>query len=238
LKKKKSSRFTMTVWIGLFSLAVILSIFYRTQIWNAFQVCYDFLADRDKTQHFIASFNGWAPVIFILFQFLQVLFAPVPGEATGFIGGYLFGALPGFFYSCIGLTVGSWVNFVVGRFLGKKYIRKLISQKFLDRFEPLLKRQGIIVLFILFIFPGFPKDYLCLFLGLTALPIKVFMIISFVGRMPGTLMLSLQGAYIYERLYGLFAVIFGVSMVVVFLTYRYRQNLYRYMERFNNKSPY
>jgi len=66
----------------------------------------------------------------------------------------------------------------------------------------------------------------------------VFMIISSVGRMPGTLMLSLQGSYVFEQLYGLFLIIFGISMVVVLLTYRFRKNLYRYMERLNHKSPY
>jgi len=232
-KKFFSFPWAIIIWAAIITFVAALSILYRTQIWDTVLVWFTVLSDRDRIQCVISSFNGWAPIIFILFQFLQVLFAPVPGEATGFIGGYLFGVLPGFFYSCVGLTIGSWVNFAVGRFLGKRYIRKLISRKFLDRFEPLLKKQGIFVLCVLFIFPGFPKDYLCLFLGLTTLPIKVFMIISSVGRMPGTLMLSLQGAYVYERLYGLFAIIFGVSMVVVLVTYRYRQNLYRYMERFN-----
>jgi len=233
-----SSPFAVTVLCGLLFITVFLSIFYRTEIWGSVLIGYDFLLDRERVQNFISSFNGWAPVIFILFQLLQVIFAPVPGEASGFIGGYLFGAFPGFCYSCIGLTIGSWINFMLGRFFGKKYIRKLISQSFLNRFEPLLKKQGVFVLLILFIFPGFPKDYLCLFLGMTVLPIKVFMIISSVGRMPGTLMLSLQGSYVFEQLYGLFLIIFGISMVVVLLTYRFRKNLYRYMERLNHKSPY
>lgn len=233
-----SSLFAVTVLCGLLFITVGFSIFYRTEIWESVLTGYDFVSDRERIQNFISSFKGWAPVIFILFQFLQVIFAPVPGEATGFIGGYLFGAFAGFCYSCIGLTIGSWINFMAGRFFGKKYIRKLISQRFLNRFEPLLKKQGIIVILILYIFPGFPKDYLCLFLGMTALPIKVFLIISTVGRMPGTLMLSLQGAYVFEQLYGLFMIIFGISMVVVLLTYRFRKNLYGYMEHLNHKSPY
>ena len=79
------------------------------------------------------------------------------------------------------------------------------------------------------------KDYLCLFLGLTTLPLKGFIIMAFIGRMPGTLMLSLQGAYIYEKMYGPFAVIFGISMLVVFLAFRYRNNLYQWIEKMNGK---
>lgn len=236
MKKIASSPFSLIILVGFLLLAAFFIIFFKNQIWGTVLSGYTFLSDRDEIHRFISSFGVWAPVIFILFQLLQVIFAPVPGEASGFIGGYLFGAFPGFCYSCIGLTIGSWINFIIGRFLGKKYIRKLIPQKFMDRFEPLLQKQGIFVLIILFIFPGFPKDYLCLFLGMTALPIKVFMAISTVGRMPGTLMLSLQGAYVFERMYGLFAIIFGISMVVVLLTYRFRKVLYSFMERAKDKS--
>jgi hypothetical protein len=37
-------------------------------------------------------------------------------------------------------------------------------------------------------------------------------------------------------MYGLFAIIFGISMVVVLLTYRFRKVLYSFMERAKDKS--
>jgi uncharacterized membrane protein YdjX (TVP38/TMEM64 family) len=233
MAKKWFPGIIISVSLLLGVLVVYLSFHYRMQLLEFVCSFYDFLTDRDRIKEFVSAFGVWAPAVFILFQFLQVLFAPFPGEATGFIGGYLFGAFFGFLYSSIALTAGSWLNFFIGRYFGKKYIRKFISRKILDRFEPLLKRQGVIVLFVLFIFPGFPKDYLCLFLGLTTLPLKVFIIISSIGRMPGTLMLSLQGAYVYEQMYGLFILIFGISAVVVVLSLRYRDTIYRWIEKFN-----
>jgi len=163
------------------------------------------------------------------------LFAPVPGEASGFIGGYLFGVLPGFIYSSIGLGLGSMLNFGVGRFLGERYIRKLLPSHVLARFESLLKRQGVIVLLVLFIFPGFPKDYLCLFLGMTSIPFKLFVLLATFGRMPGTLMLSLQGAYVYKEMYDVFAVLFGLCLILVIVVIRYREALYLWIEQFNRK---
>ncbi|MEJ2656327.1 MAG: VTT domain-containing protein, partial [Desulfobacterales bacterium] len=168
---------------------------------------YHLFSDRDQIRAFVASFGRGAPIIFIIIQILQVVFAPIPGEATGFIGGFLFGAAKGFVYSTIGLTVGSFINFSIGRFLGRRYVRKLIPEAKLDRLDKMVRRQGAIVLFILFVIPGFPKDYLCLFLGLSTMPLKIFLIIVGIGRMPGTLMLSLQGAYLFEHKYGLFALI-------------------------------
>ena len=59
-----------------------------------------------------------------------------------------------------------------------------------SRIDRLINRQGIIALFIMFAIPGFPKDYLCLALGLSTLPVKLFALMACVGRMPGTLMLK------------------------------------------------
>ena len=208
---------------------------YRIPLWEKISVYYDIFTDREQTKAFIASFGTGAPVVFILIQMLQVLLAPFPGEATGFIGGFLFGATKGFLYSSIGLTVGSLINFIIGRFLGKRFVRKLIPPAQLERMDNLVRHQGVIVLFGLFVFPGFPKDYLCLFLGLSAIPLKIFILLTAIGRMPGTLMLSLQGSYIFEQSYGWFALIVSVCLVLIFLAYRYREGLYRWIEKFNGK---
>ncbi|MBU4258096.1 MAG: VTT domain-containing protein [Proteobacteria bacterium] len=194
---------------------------------------YYLLTDKEKIESFITSFGIGAPVAFIIVQILQVLFAPVPGEAGGFIGGYLFGITPGFIYSSIGLTIGSWINFLIGRFLGEHYVRKLIPAKQLNRFDTIIKHQGVIAVFILFVFPGFPKDALCFFLGFSTIPIKLFIILASIGRMPGTFMLSLQGALLLEQSYEMFALILGICIILIFIAFRYKENLYRWIEKFN-----
>ncbi len=229
-----SAKHIALILIILFSLA-LPGYFYRTQLWESAAQCYNLFIDKEKISTFITSFGMAAPVIFMIIQTLQVLFAPVPGEATGFIGGYLFGATKGFLYSSLALTIGSLINFVIGRFLGKHYIRKLIPSIYLNRFDTICKRQGIFVCFLLFVFPGFPKDYFCFFLGLSAIPAKVFIIIACIGRMPATFMLSLHGASIYEQNYKLFAIILGLSIVIALFAYTRRETLYRWVERFNNK---
>jgi uncharacterized membrane protein YdjX (TVP38/TMEM64 family) len=224
----------------IISLTVVSSLaligyLYRVPLAEIAAKSFNFFSDREKISAIIEPFGASAPVVFMMVQLFQVLFAPIPGEASGFIGGYLFGTTLGFLYSSIALTAGSWLNFAIGRFLGKRYIRKLIPAVHLRRFDTILKRQGIIVIFLLFIFPGFPKDYLCLFLGLSAIPAKVFILLASIGRMPGTFMLSLQGASISEQNYPLFALVIGISLVIVFFAYRHREFLYQWVERLNNK---
>jgi uncharacterized membrane protein YdjX (TVP38/TMEM64 family) len=228
------SRLYLKILIGVLAgVILLLVILFRESIWQNLSFFYHLLADRDRIRDFIASFGWGAPLVFMGIQVLQVIFAPVPGEATGFIGGYLFGVLKGFIYSSAALAVGSWINFSIGRFLGVRFVRKMIPAAKFEKFDSRLKRQGLVVLFLLFVFPGFPKDYLCLFLGLSTLPLKVFILLAAVGRMPGTLLLSLQGAYLFEENYLFLGIAAGACAILAGIIYRYRDSIYQWAEKFN-----
>jgi uncharacterized membrane protein YdjX (TVP38/TMEM64 family) len=213
----------------------LVGLWFRIPLWQRIMDYYRLFSDRNQIRQFISSFGSSAPLIFMLIQILQVLLAPVPGEATGFIGGYLFGAVPGFIYSSIGLTLGSWLNFTIGRFLGERYVRKLIPAHQFEKIDGKIKRQGVIVLFIMFLFPGFPKDYLCLVLGLSTLPVKIFVLLAGIGRIPGTFVLSLQGAFLYEENYVLLGVLIGACLILAFICYAYRERIYLWVENLETK---
>ena len=221
---------------GLLITLIIAGAVWAPDAWRWFQKGYGVLTDRQAMKALLEGLDREAPFIFIGIQILQVIFAPVPGEASGFLGGYLFGTFKGFIYSTIGLTAGSWINFLIGRYLGDHYVRKLIPPDRLSRLDIFIKHQGVILLMILFVLPGFPKDYLCLFLGATALPLVVFMVISTLGRIPGTLMLSVQGASVSDGNYLLFALVTIPSLIAAFLAWHYRERIYRWVDRFNHRS--
>jgi uncharacterized membrane protein YdjX (TVP38/TMEM64 family) len=233
-----SASHTKKIAISILSALIVLGfvgICFRIPLWGKITGYYHLFSDREQIKQFIASFGPAAPLIFMLIQVLQVLLAPVPGEATGFIGGYLFGALPGFIYSSIGLTAGSWLNFTIGRLLGERYVRKLISARQFEKIDAKIRRQGVIVLFMLFLFPGFPKDYLCLALGLSTMPIRTFILLAGLGRMPGTFALSLQGAFLYEENYMLLGILFGACLILGLLCYTYRERIYLWLEKLETK---
>jgi uncharacterized membrane protein YdjX (TVP38/TMEM64 family) len=227
-----------TVIIGLAAAAVGLLAAgiaaYGLDIGAELRHAYGLVSDREWIRATVASYGRAAPLVFIGLQAAQVLAAPVPGEATGLIGGYLFGTLLGFIYSSIGLTVGSLINFGIGRVLGERFVRRLVPAEKVGRIDRLVNRQGIIALFFMFVVPGFPKDYLCLALGLTAIPLKAFALLAGIGRMPGTLMLSVQGASLYQQNYVLLAIVTDACLVAAVLVYRYRERIYRWTEKMNS----
>jgi len=222
------------IWIAAAAAAFILGlILFTPSIWAEMRRWLALITDREWIRATVESYGWAAPLVFIGVQVAQVVAAPIPGEATGFIGGYVFGTLRGFLYSSVSLGIGSLINFGIGRFFGERLVRRLIPEEKFKRIDRLVNRQGVIAVFLMFIIPGFPKDYLSLALGLTTLPIKVFAVMAFIGRMPGTLVLSLQGASLYDQNYFLVAVVAAACLLLVLLAYRWREPLYRWIEKMN-----
>ncbi len=215
---------------GIFlASCVVVLLLLNSSLWEKLTGCYDLLCDRQRVRQ-VTNSSGWAgPFIFVGLQVMQVVFAPIPGDVTGFLGGYLFGTWGGFFLSTIGLTIGSMLNFFIGHFLGERVVRRMVSFETFNKYDEMVQYKGIIVIFIFFLFPGFPKDYLCLFLGLSSLPAVVFFAISTVGRMPGTIALSLQGASVFDKNYMFFIIVTVLCILFAVSAYMTRATLYRWM---------
>ena len=221
--------------LALLALALLFWGFhYRSFLWG--QTCHFFglCTNKQWVKSILQAAGPLAPLVFILIQALQVVLAPIPGEATGFIGGYLFGAPLGLLYSTLGLTLGSILAFLIARWLEERYVARWLPREILEKFDFLMERQGALISFILFLLPGFPKDYLCFVLGLSRMPFKLFLLICTVGRIPGTLLLTLQGAKVYKGDYYSTLVILGLCLVLIGVLAYYREPVYGWIRRFDH----
>jgi uncharacterized membrane protein YdjX (TVP38/TMEM64 family) len=143
--------------------------------------------------HFIDSLGPLGLVGFTFLQVLQAVVSPFPGEVAGFLGGYLCGPVMGVVWSTIGLTIGSYIAFAFGRAFGRPFVERFIDKSILKRFDYLLHHKGAFLIFLLFLIPGLPKDYLCYILGLGHLSTMEFLVIGDIGRLFGTILLTVGG---------------------------------------------
>jgi uncharacterized membrane protein YdjX (TVP38/TMEM64 family) len=227
LKRKK--------WIVLlFLIGIIFFLVYQfnSQIWVKAVELYELLHHRPQLKSLITSYGPYSPLAYILLQIIQVVVAPIPGGAIEFIGGYLFGANAGFFYSMIGLILGSVFAFSLARLFEKIAVEKMISAQTMKKFDYLIGHEGLILSFLLFLIPGFPKDALCYILGLTPMHLGVFLIISTIGRIPGTLMACLQGAKAFDHQYMALLILFGISTLIILVFYIYHEEIHQMLKRF------
>ncbi len=205
---------------------LILVIFFLFGAYLFFHFdLYIYFTNRKRAIDFIYSFHPYDAIAFIIFQVLQVVFAPIPGEVTGLIGGYLYGPVLGTLYSTVGLTLGSWLAFALARNFGLPFVERAVKPEIVEKYDYVMEHQGVFISFILFLIPGFPKDYLCYLMGLSHMTTAVFLIISTSGRLLGTIMLSFCGAAARQQRYTAMLVIFGVSGVCLLLAFLYREKL-------------
>jgi uncharacterized membrane protein YdjX (TVP38/TMEM64 family) len=188
-----------------------------------------FFRNREQLVQFIKSYR-YDELVFILLQIVQVVAAPIPGELTGFIGGYIYGPFWGTIYSTIGLTLGSWLAFLLAHFFGEPLLEKVVKKEVFEKFDAFMEHKGILVSFLLFLIPGFPKDYLCYIMGVSRIPAITFIIVSTVGRFFGTMMLSISGNIAREERYWLLGVVVAAGMIVFFLAYRYHEKILKVLK--------
>jgi uncharacterized membrane protein YdjX (TVP38/TMEM64 family) len=131
----------------------------------------------------------------------------------------------------IGLILGSWMAFSLARIFEKLAVEKFVSPQTIKKFDYLIGHEGLILSFLLFLIPGFPKDALCYLLGLTPMHTGIFLIISTIGRIPGTLMATLQGAKAFEHQYKSFLVLLGISALVILAFYIYHDEIHHWIKR-------
>jgi uncharacterized membrane protein YdjX (TVP38/TMEM64 family) len=191
----------------------------------AYRVFVRLYLDRHFLKQTLRQWGILAPVIFVALQALQVIIAPIPGEVTGILGGYLFGEWLGFLYSTIGLTVGSVAAFGVGRWLGTHYVRTLVSQGTWDKMGFIVEAEGVILCFVIYLIPGLPKDMICYLFGLSPMPLWVFAVVSTIGRAPDTWVLSAQGAHAAAGDYFAVLLLTAIAVAVALPLYYYRHRI-------------
>ena len=127
----------------------------------------------------------------------------------------MFGVWAGMVYSLIGLILGSGLAFGIAKIFEKQAIERFVSPELRKKFDYLIGHQGVILSFFLFLIPGFPKDTLCYILGLTPMHWEIFLIISTLGRIPGTLLATLQGAKAFDQQYVTLLILLGISALII-----------------------
>lgn len=208
--------------IKLATLVLFISI--GTYLFIHFDL-YVYFISKKRAVALIHSYSPYDIFVFIGLQILQVVFAPIPGEATGLIGGFIYGPFLGTIYSTIGLTLGSWIAFALAHFFGLPFVEKTVKPELIQKYDYLLEHKGAVISFVLFLLPGFPKDYLCYIMGLSHMRVWTFLLISTVGRLFGTILLSVCGSYARNNQYAALFIAFGVTGFILLIAYLYRDKL-------------
>lgn len=213
-KRRWISGVTLGVFLALIVLATVL-------LWDTLtEAVADPVAFRAKMEGY--GFLGQC--IFTLLMAAQVVLAVIPGHPFEIAGGYCFGVFGGILLTSTGAALGSAVAFFLARIFGAKTVKSFYSEEKLQKvsFLKANERQTILTL-IVFLIPGVPKDMLAYFMGLTEMRFGTFMLVSFVGRLPGIAVAVLGGAAVQSQspvIIVIFIVLFLAVLAASLLLYK------------------
>jgi uncharacterized membrane protein YdjX (TVP38/TMEM64 family) len=175
---------------------------------------------RDKLREILEAPGLPIEIPFVALQTLQVIVAPIPGQVTGAIGGYLFGFWYGLTLTMLGLTIGSWIAMLLGRLMGVQVVRRFVPADTMAKLDELIARGGVWNFFVIYLLPGLPDDAVCFVAGLTRLSLWRLMAVMFVGRLPGMAVLTFVGTSAGEG-WNAGWIVFAAAMVVSFFLWLY-----------------
>ena len=196
--------------------AVVFFIILRTGFW-------EIMSDEELFRAFIERAGVWMSIVFIVLQFLQVVILPIPSTVTVVAGSALFGPLLGSVYSLIGILLGSFTAFAVGRFAGYRVVAWLVGKETLDKWLEKIKGKDKIFLAAMFLLPVFPDDVLCFVAGLSSMSLTFFAVVIGISRVLAIFTTSFSVSLIpFETWWGLliWALIAVLVVAVFFLIYK------------------
>jgi len=133
------------------------------------------------------------PVLFILL-YIVAMIALVPSAWLTVAGGAVFGIVPTVCYALVGATLGSTAAFLLGRYTARPIVERLLrSMPRLAAIDRAVSEQGRRLVFLLRLSPVSPFNILNYALGLTTLSARDFLLASFVGMIPSTIMFAYAG---------------------------------------------
>lgn len=153
-----------------------------------------------------------AAVFVVIFVVGTACSLPVTG-ALIVISGLIFGHLAGFALSIFSCTLGGALSLLSARILFKDFIQRRFSTH-IDVINKGIEKEGALYVFGIRMVPVVPFWLLNLLVGLTSMPVLVFMLATALGMVPVTLILTYAGSQLGQVESFSMAAIFTPGMIL------------------------
>ena len=170
------------VLIGLVAAAAATALI----CWEYLPGLLAWLADARAVRAFVADHAFASRLTMLGINIVQVLLAFLPGEPVELASGYAFGFWEGTALCLVASGLATSAIYWATRRWGWKLVGLFFDRSLFDRFSWLLKsaKRLELIMLIVFLIPGTPKDFLTYFAGLTNMRFLPVVLIATFGRIP------------------------------------------------------
>ena len=218
----KKNKILKIIWFVIIALLITCAIIYL------FPILKGMLTEEGRIAFKVKLDNLGSKKFCVLaaLQLLQILLVVVPGEPLEVMAGMCYGTFWGTVFILGTVFISTTVIFVLVRRFGKSYVEHFFKKEKLEKIENskfFKESQNIeLVMIILFLIPGTPKDLLVYIGGLLPIKARRFILISTFARFPSVISSTmvgsniLKGNFLYSVLVYLatFVIAAGIILIV------------------------
>lgn len=169
------------VLIGLVTAATITALL----CWEYLPGLLTWLADARAVRAFVSDHAFVSRLAMLGINIVQVLLAFLPGEPVELASGYAFGFWEGTALCLVASGLATSAIYWATRRWGWKLVGLFFDRSLFDRFSWLKSAKRLeLIMLIVFLIPGTPKDFLTYFAGLTNMRFLPVVLIATFGRIP------------------------------------------------------
>ena len=169
------------VLIGLVTAASITALL----CWEYLPGLLAWLADARAVRAFVSDHAFVSRLAMLGINIVQVLLAFLPGEPVELASGYAFGFWEGTALCLVASGLATSAIYWATRRWGWKLVGLFFDRSLFDRFSWLKSAKRLeLIMLIVFLIPGTPKDFLTYFAGLTNMRFLSVVLIATFGRIP------------------------------------------------------
>lgn len=169
------------VLIGLVTAATVTALL----CWEYLPGLLAWLADARAVRAFVSDHAFVSRLAMLGINIVQVLLAFLPGEPVELASGYAFGFWEGTALCLVASGLATSMIYWATRRWGWKLVGLFFDRSLFDRFSWLKSAKRLeLIMLIVFLIPGTPKDFLTYFAGLTNMRFLPVVLIATFGRIP------------------------------------------------------
>ncbi len=185
-------------------------VFYQREFISQFN-------SLEAVNAYLHKYEAASVLAYVGIQIMQIIICIIPGQAMQFAAGYVYTFWFGYLYSIIGAAIGTVITFYLARLLGKDAIHLIFDEKQVAKFiKKLNSKRAFIIVLVIFLIPGLPKDLFTYAAGVSEMKLKPFLIISLIARSPAMMASIMIGSMFNKGSYA-GIVILTVIMVILFI---------------------
>lgn len=215
IKKSRRNKLWLVVGLVLLEIVIILMALAMDHYY-AGEKGVELRATLQSYQDKLSGFGFWSYPVMVTVQIVQMILALIPGGPLAFLLGFMFGTVGGAVVGTVGNIIGTaLIVWAVNRF-GMKFVNLFCDSKGFEKLKFLHDpRKRDLLIFILFLIPGTPKDLITFFAPFTKAQPSRIVTLATVGRLPALILSTSIGDTLSEGNIWATVVLISVTMLTV-----------------------